>query len=285
MFKQDHSNVLIRMALMTGITLLTVWPHWGHTATRQEVKEMVVKEATKQGVSPTLALAVAKVGSDYQSIAHSKQGAMGVMQLQPRTLDRMLDRFPDMRMESVERPRVNIRLGVNYLKRLLKVHGKNWETALIHYLSGLSPQRTPDGMLSEKEHETVQRMLRWEKRYRDQMTVWQGAANAQVKKLKKRVKRLKRKIQLARQQQEQIEEEDQWYPSPPRRRGGRGGFRHHPRHNFQGNQGGFGRGHRPPPPPHWNQGFGSPSQDADDFWYDSGLQNPKQADMTATNWH
>ena len=52
---------------------------------RTEIKRLVVEEAEATRIPPSLALAVAKVESDFQAEALSHKGARGVMQIMPRT--------------------------------------------------------------------------------------------------------------------------------------------------------------------------------------------------------
>ncbi|ABK42716.1 Lytic transglycosylase, catalytic [Magnetococcus marinus MC-1] len=254
-------HLLMRGVVVAGMALVVVMPIRGQAATRQEVKEMVVQEAMRQDVPSTLALAVAKVGSDFQGLAQSKQDAQGVMQLPPNLVERLMVRVTDLSQDQLQRPQVNIRYGVTYLKLLLKQYGENWEKALLHYLSGERPDRVSGGMVLEKEQETVLSMLRWEKRYRDQMSVWQAATGVEVEKLTEQVSVLSRDLRAAREQS-RVEDED-WYAPPPSMRGRRGPPGH--RHGFRGR----GSHPHPPPPPHWR---GGAAGDAADFWYGSGLK-------------
>ncbi len=51
------------------------------------IKQQIVERSQAAGVPPALALAVAKVGSDFQPRTLSRGGARGVMQLYPQTVD------------------------------------------------------------------------------------------------------------------------------------------------------------------------------------------------------
>ncbi len=56
-------------------------------ASRAEIKEIVIEEALATTVSPSLALAVAKVESDFRARALSAKGARGLMQIMPATAE------------------------------------------------------------------------------------------------------------------------------------------------------------------------------------------------------
>jgi len=102
-------------------------------ATKVEVMKMVSDEAIRNGRVPVaLALAVARIESNFNDQAISPVGARGVMQMMPATAmgefgvpkDQLLD------------PRLNVKLGVAYLERLYNQYGQDWELALSHYNGG-----------------------------------------------------------------------------------------------------------------------------------------------------
>jgi len=74
-------GAIAALALMVGPAQANV----GNPPSRAEVKRMIVQEAEATRVPPALALALAKVESDFQANALSSAGARGVMQIMPRT--------------------------------------------------------------------------------------------------------------------------------------------------------------------------------------------------------
>jgi len=98
--------------------------------------QLVIRiEAARQGVDPALALAVASVESDFDPTAVSHVGAVGVMQLMPRTahwlagiLGRPVDRSD---------PADNIAGGVAFLRFLLTATSGDVTTAVGGYYQGL----------------------------------------------------------------------------------------------------------------------------------------------------
>lgn len=99
---------------------------------RREIQDLVVREAQRNGVvPPALALAVARVESNFDADALSHAGAIGVMQIMPATA------WGEFRVAADELwdPRVNVRLGIEFLALLYERYGR-WDAALSHYNGG-----------------------------------------------------------------------------------------------------------------------------------------------------
>ena len=135
---------------------------------RTEVKRMVIEEALATRVPASLALALAKVESDFMARALSPSGARGVMQVMPETARIEFGIDPD----ELWHPRLNIRLGIDMLERLIDRYGGDWELALSHYNGGALSKR--DGWFEPHAHTRryVEAVLRWAERYTDQALVW-----------------------------------------------------------------------------------------------------------------
>ncbi|RED53535.1 lytic transglycosylase domain-containing protein [Aestuariispira insulae] len=100
---------------------------------RETIQRMVVEEARKNGVvPPALALAVAKVESDFQAHVESHAGARGVMQIMPATARGEFGVAP----KRLWNPRLNIQLGIAFLEKLYRQYGNRWDLALSHYNGG-----------------------------------------------------------------------------------------------------------------------------------------------------
>ena len=141
-----------------------------HAGNRHAIKEMIVFEAQQNGLKPSLALAVAKIESDFQARALSSAGARGVMQIMPATAwgeyqvgaNRLWD------------ARTNIRLGIDFLANLIKRYGGRWDLALSHYNGGTIKNDRPHSYTRGY----VSKVLTWEKRYADQHEIWTVTADA-----------------------------------------------------------------------------------------------------------
>jgi soluble lytic murein transglycosylase-like protein len=122
---------------------------------------IVVREANDLGVSPSLALALAHVESNFDPRALSHKGARGVLQIMPATArgeygiaaDRLWD------------PRINIRLGLHFLKRLQNRYGRT-DLALSHYNGGSVIGRPPNARVLPATRSYVAKVERLRQMYR-----------------------------------------------------------------------------------------------------------------------
>lgn len=105
----------------------------GHRMTESRLKQMIVQEAVKtKNVTPSVALAVAKIESGFRPHVVSSAGAVGVMQIMPRT---GRDLFGLSRAKLFD-PATNIRAGVTFLDQLIDRYGGRIDLALSHYNGG-----------------------------------------------------------------------------------------------------------------------------------------------------
>ncbi|MDY6920337.1 MAG: lytic transglycosylase domain-containing protein [Pseudomonadota bacterium] len=110
---------------------------------RGELSLLIVEEALRQDVAPELALAVARVESNFNANARSHAGARGVMQIMPATA---LGEF-GVQAHRLYEPELNIRIGIQYLRQLLDRYDQDEALALSHYNGG-SRVRRSDGSLA-----------------------------------------------------------------------------------------------------------------------------------------
>ncbi len=97
------------------------------------IQEIIIEEADLNPTVPVyLALAVARVESNFDATAESSAGARGVMQIMPLTARSEFAADPDMLWDA----RTNIRMGVEFLERLYFLYDRNWSAALSHYNGG-----------------------------------------------------------------------------------------------------------------------------------------------------
>ena len=137
--------------------------------TQTEIKRMVIEEALNSTVPPSLALALARVESDFRDAALSSMGARGVMQIMPATARGEYGIAADELWDA----RLNIQLGIDFLERLIDRYQGRWDLALSHYNGGSVAGSLPDASVLPVTKRYVEAVLRWERRYADQAAMWQ----------------------------------------------------------------------------------------------------------------
>ncbi len=137
---------------------------------RNEIKRLIVEEAQATTLPPSLALALAKVESDFQDRALSDTGARGVMQIMPRTAREEFGVTAD----ELWNPRLNIQLGLSFLEQLIERYGGRWDLALSHYNGGSLRGQGASAKAHGFNRRYVDMVLRWQKRYAAQAAVWRG---------------------------------------------------------------------------------------------------------------
>jgi hypothetical protein len=107
------------------------------------IQKFLVDEANRQQIDPALALAIAKVESDFNPRALSHAGAKGIMQIMPATAEGV---FGVSRHQLFD-AKTNITLGISFIKKLLTRYDQRADIALSHYNGG-SAVRDKSGRLS-----------------------------------------------------------------------------------------------------------------------------------------
>lgn len=101
-------------------------------------RELVEREARRNGLDPLLVVAVMRVESHFDPNARSPVGARGLMQLMPSTaawVGRKASLGPEAAAR-LEDPETNIRLGCWYLGFLLRQYPRDLDWALAAYNAG-----------------------------------------------------------------------------------------------------------------------------------------------------
>jgi len=107
-------------------------------ANRALIERRLRKIARELGIAPRLALGMAKVESRFDPKAVSPKGAIGVLQVMPYVA---LEEY-DVPPEELFDPDVNIRVGLTFMKGLLRRFDQNVELSLAAYNAG--PTRVVD---------------------------------------------------------------------------------------------------------------------------------------------
>jgi len=139
---------------------------------RSDIQRMIIEEARNSRVPPALALALAKVESNFQPQAVSSAGARGVMQIMPKTARDVFGVHENELWDA----RLNIQLGLDYLDQLYHQYGRRWDLALSHYNGGtLAGGPGARAMPHAFTRKYVADVLTWQRRYSEQAAVWQTA--------------------------------------------------------------------------------------------------------------
>jgi soluble lytic murein transglycosylase-like protein len=110
-----------------------------------ELLESIISEkASKHGVSTELVKAVIKAESDFDPHAVSKKGAVGLMQLLPKTAY-------SMGIDNVYDPAMNVDAGCKLLKQLLEKFNGDIEMSLAAYNAGETAVAKHGGIPPYKE--------------------------------------------------------------------------------------------------------------------------------------
>ena len=110
-----------------------------HQASADEIDQSIVMAAARHNVDPNLVRAVVKVESNFNSNAVSSKGAMGLMQLMPKTAR-------ELKVKNPFDPQQNVDAGVRHLKYLLESYNGDVNLTLAAYNAGEGAVRRSAGV-------------------------------------------------------------------------------------------------------------------------------------------
>ena len=131
---------------------------------------LIVMESRKAGVDPLFVTAVVKSESAFRSAVRSKRDARGLMQITPITEQEVKSKvdMSGVKSVSLNNPRYNLRLGINYLKqleskfkgdRVLALVAYNWGPA--HVLQALAGKKQIPGASLSYAAKILENHGRW----------------------------------------------------------------------------------------------------------------------------
>jgi peptidoglycan lytic transglycosylase len=129
--------------------------------------QTIQRKALERGIDPYLILALIRQESLFDARARSPAFALGLMQLLPSTAARVAHQI-GMSAPSNEKlldPEVNLTLGTQYLKDLLRRYSDNWFKAIAAYNAGeAAVDRWEKEIATDDEEEFVERIPYFETR-------------------------------------------------------------------------------------------------------------------------
>jgi soluble lytic murein transglycosylase-like protein len=160
-----RTRVAFLIALAFGAGGCTTGVAARHPTDRPTVKAMVAREAVNMGVPVSLALAVAHAESNFDPKARSHKGARGVMQIMPATARSEYG----IRAERLWEPRLNIRLGLHFLNRLVKRYRGRVDLALSYYNGGSAVGVWPNARVIPATARYVTKVRELQRHYRTRL--------------------------------------------------------------------------------------------------------------------
>ena len=125
---------------------------------------IIVKVANEHEIDPALIKAIIMAESGYNPKAISKKGAMGLMQLMPRTAEAL-------GVEDIFDPEHYINRGVLYFKSLVNIFEGDVKLALAAYNAGIRKVRMYQGIPPFKATRYyIKKVFKYYEHYRQQMT-------------------------------------------------------------------------------------------------------------------
>ena len=126
------------------------------SSNKNYIKMLLIDNAKKSNyVKPSLALAVAQVESNFNANAISNKGAIGIMQIMPKTARDMYG-IPKHKLFD---PVINIKIGISFLDHLIKKYKGRIDIALSHYNGGSAVGKWPNVKIIPATYNYVLKVL------------------------------------------------------------------------------------------------------------------------------
>ncbi|MEQ9643478.1 MAG: transglycosylase SLT domain-containing protein [Alphaproteobacteria bacterium] len=165
--------IKLHAAAMCLVAALVAAPAMARTGdlddmSKVSVQRLVLEEAKNSAVPPALALAVARVESNFNAQALSSAGARGVMQIMPATGRGEYGVHPDELWDA----RLNVQIGIDFLGRLIERYDGRWDLALSHYNGGTISGSGANARPLPATRRYVADVMRWHKHFESQQRLW-----------------------------------------------------------------------------------------------------------------
>lgn len=133
-----RKRVLLTVAALAGVVLMTFLPPFWRTVYPIYYYPAIQNGARAARVDPLLVAALARVESHFREDDVSHAGAVGLMQLMPKTAVWLSGRlgWPKPSVAQLADPLVNVRLGSQYIAYLLQMFHYHLPEAIAAYNAG-----------------------------------------------------------------------------------------------------------------------------------------------------
>ncbi len=142
MKKRSVKNIIVALLIIALLiaAISTILSHIIKKATHpRDYSEYITKYSLQYNVPEVIIYAVIKVESDFDAMAESTAGAIGLMQLLPSTFEDITSNFlkENLSKKDIYDPETNIKYGTYYLSFLYQYFDcKSWEIAFAAYNGG-----------------------------------------------------------------------------------------------------------------------------------------------------
>jgi len=153
-------SYIVFLCVLLMASMSAAFANDGRYHSKIDIVEMVVEEALALDYPPEMALAVAKVSSNFKVNYIGFDGRLGVMQVSPVLASRY-----GVSKNQICKPRSNIRVGIKYLQDLEVEYGAV-DAGLNHYLGGES-SIVGDSFVSNRAKRFTRKVMEYSWRYQD----------------------------------------------------------------------------------------------------------------------
>lgn len=137
--RKNKVLVVVIFIILTFYILKGVLPNLIKTIYPLKYENTISRYAMEYGLDLHLIAAIIKVESNYDRLAISNKGAIGLMQIKPSTGKWIAEQIgiKDFDEEMLYEPEINIKMGCWYLNYLMRYYKGNVQLALAAYNGGL----------------------------------------------------------------------------------------------------------------------------------------------------
>lgn len=125
--------ILVAVLLLVGLFSDFIFKYVERIIYPESYDDLVFKYADEYDVPAELVFAIIKVESNFDRTVVSSAGAMGLMQMMPRTYEWLTSKLDEpCNVQDLFKPEISIKYGIYYLN-YLRTRFDSWEKVIIAY--------------------------------------------------------------------------------------------------------------------------------------------------------